>query len=447
MAARRAWLVIDRVHRQVIPHDVIVVGAGYAGMTAARDLTDRGKTVLILEARSRVGGRTHSRPFEGHEDLTIEVGGQWISLNLNHNLRKEIERYSIPVEPAGGRLADAYFVNEGTRKHGLPIPVSEFEAFERALVHTANGAMRINPLVPLHHQPLGDLDVTPRDFYAPLRLPPATAEFISTLYRGYAGGNPDSFSMLHLLAWVAGCAGSPYLAFIAVLDVVFKNGTRELLDTMAESAPIDMALSSPVTEVAQDAKHVAVRTADGTRHRAAACILAVPINTLKNIELSPILSESKARAAKHETAGRGMKQFIIAENVPDGFFAVGSTRLPLILEHKALSPGRACLVGIGDDPDMDPTDTAQVEAALREYLPDARVVAADGHNWAPDPYSLSTAWVSPPGQALRFTSIMSEPEGRLIFAGSDVAQHVFWGWIEGAVHSGHEAAHRAIGLL
>lgn len=53
-------------------HDVVVVGAGFAGLTAARELRHRGASVLVLEARDRIGGRTWTDHRLGHD---LEIGG------------------------------------------------------------------------------------------------------------------------------------------------------------------------------------------------------------------------------------------------------------------------------------------------------------------------------------------------------------------------------------
>ena len=71
--------------------DVIVIGAGYAGLTAARDLTTSGAKVLLLEARDRIGGRTFTSMVDRH---MFEMGGTYIHW-AQPNLWREIARYGM----------------------------------------------------------------------------------------------------------------------------------------------------------------------------------------------------------------------------------------------------------------------------------------------------------------------------------------------------------------
>src|ERR687885_1727204 len=56
--------------------EVVVVGAGLAGLSAARELRAAGRDVVVLEARDRVGGRTLNHPIG--DGKVVELGGQWV---------------------------------------------------------------------------------------------------------------------------------------------------------------------------------------------------------------------------------------------------------------------------------------------------------------------------------------------------------------------------------
>ena len=83
-------------------HDVLVVGGGIAGLTAARDLAHAGHPVLVLEARDRLGGRTWYKQF-GDTGRRTEMGGTWFDEPTQLNIAREIQRYSLPtvLSPAG----------------------------------------------------------------------------------------------------------------------------------------------------------------------------------------------------------------------------------------------------------------------------------------------------------------------------------------------------------
>lgn len=72
-------------------YDAIVIGSGYAGLTAARDMALAGLSVMILEARDRIGGRTWTATIDGH---SFEIGGTYVHW-AQPNFWREIARYQM----------------------------------------------------------------------------------------------------------------------------------------------------------------------------------------------------------------------------------------------------------------------------------------------------------------------------------------------------------------
>src|SRR5512133_3459955 len=79
--------------------DAVVIGAGFAGIAAARDLRGAGRRAVVLEARDRIGGRTWYREMPG-AGVSVEYGGMFFSRDTQPHLAAEIERYGIAVTPA-----------------------------------------------------------------------------------------------------------------------------------------------------------------------------------------------------------------------------------------------------------------------------------------------------------------------------------------------------------
>jgi monoamine oxidase len=97
-------------------YDVIVIGAGYTGLTAARDLTTTGHRVLLLEARDRIGGRTWSSNIEGYP---FEMGGTWVHWNQPFVYR-EIARYGLQKE-----LEVSHDYSQGVNNYVLKTPTTQ----------------------------------------------------------------------------------------------------------------------------------------------------------------------------------------------------------------------------------------------------------------------------------------------------------------------------------
>lgn len=422
--------------------DVLVIGSGLAGLTAARDLRDRGHTVTVLEARDRIGGRTYTRGFRGHEDLIVEVGGAHLNLRGEVNMRREIERYGIPVYAHSDGVADMRFFVNGELRQGLPVPAAELSAVERAIIRLATDAQRLNPAVPLADQAIDDLDVSIADYFGNLDLPAQTYDFTVGVLAGWIQADAERTSVLHLLQAVLSCGGSPINTFFGTFGEGFVNGVSDLVNALA-GQDLDVRLGTTVTRISHDAGGVTVETAGGATYSARACVMAVPAWTLGNIAFEPALGPDKQEMLAKEHHIKGVKRVFLVEGAPAGFFGVGglSSKVQWLFEDRVLDDGRALLVGFSLYEDLADNNIDLAQAAIEEYIPGVQVIAVDGEDWYGDPLTRGIVGFCPTGSARRFSEVLSRPEGPIAFAGAEfVTTATFWGWMEGAVRTAHEAA-------
>ena len=90
--------------------DVVVIGGGFAGLVAARDLREAGRSVVVLEARARLGGRAWFREIPG-TGVMAEYGASWFFLDAQPALAAEIERYGLPVTSSKSTTRCAWLVD------------------------------------------------------------------------------------------------------------------------------------------------------------------------------------------------------------------------------------------------------------------------------------------------------------------------------------------------
>jgi monoamine oxidase len=424
--------------------DVIVIGGGIAGLTAARDLRQAGVAVTLVEARDRLGGRTWYRPFTDTAQ-NVEMGGTWFAERWQPHIAAEIERYGLPVaqSPAGEAFRSS--VGGQLLAGHAPVPLDEAMELERGLFHVIEAARRIDFGRPLDRQPLGDLDVSFADFLAPLGLARASREYLMSWAGFFFGCHPSEVSALHVLSWVAGFDSSAWAWYAAITDK-FGKGTQSLVDALATDAGAELRLACPVARIEQDDDGVTVVSRAGETMTAAAAIVAVPLNVWHALDFSPGLSELKQQAAAERQTGHSTKIWALVENAPEHIVGVGWGGGLNWLSTEFDLPEGSLLVGFGTGPEMlDVTSRDDIRRAIERFVPGARVLVTDAHDWNADEFSQGTWMAYRPGQVMRFHSAFQEAEGRLLFAGSDLA--VGWaGWMDGAVESGSRAAKQALDL-
>jgi len=414
--------------------DTVVVGAGFAGLRAARDLSDAGRSVGLLEARSRPGGRAWTRPF-GDSGHLVEMGGSWFAPG-HDEVRAELARYGLATRTFEAPSAVRWRTG-GELRDGLPVPFGELAALDAALVAIAVDAAALSAGT------LGERgSLSCAEYLRGIGAPPATRDFLGAWWVMIGGTDPEHGAIVDALAAVAAHGGPTGL--LTALRHAPAEGWSTLAERMAESEGLAVRYGAEVRSATQDATGVEVGLADGTSVRAQRAVLALPINVLPAIDFRPALPASTAEALG-TNAGRAHKVWLRARGVPGGVLAAGAGEgLHWLYADRVLDDGDVLLLGFGyESPAFDPGAHDHVERALRAFFPEAELVATDHHDWVQDPFSQGTWATASVGRADLLTARRFQPHGRIAFATSDVATDEA-GWIEGAFVAGAAAARWAL---
>lgn len=426
-------------------YDVLVIGGGFAGVTAARDLADAGQRVLLLEARDRLGGRTFYGRFEPL-GIDLEFGGTYIDPVLNRNVGREIERYSVAVEAPAAEIEEQIAVLDGVRRYGpLPLTAAELPAFERAMYQLIGYSHAVESGVPVDQQDVAHLDDSFEDLVERLGLPPAADAFLRTWLEFHGACElRDTGS----LAWyqILGDLGHSVSALVLTMSTKFTDGTKSLVDAMVEDGGFDIALEKPVSTVSQAGETVTVETTAGDVHTASAAVVALPINCWPDIAFSPELNPSKRAISAEGHPGTAFKVWALTRGA-EPFVGLGEmSGIGYAATDRQLPEGDL-VVGFGSATTGGDITTAEsVERHLRTYKPEIEVLEIGSHDWNSDPYSKG-AWATiRPGWLTEHATPMASQEGRVAFASAEIS-HVFRGWIDGAICSGATAAQETLALL
>lgn len=430
---------------------VIVIGGGFAGLTAARELESAGVDVTVYEARDRIGGRawTHER-LGGH---ALEMGATWVHW-MQPFVWTEITRYGQEIYPSPD-IEKAYWVSgdtvvEGT-EHDLDVALTPLQdrIFEGS-----------RDFFPYPHDPMWILrDEATSTEVKENFLKADTGSVLDCLRNGEFSqeqidladsywsaayqGPTASASPLMAKHWASLSDHRSSLMDEQTLRFKLVKGMRGLYTAMSEDLRNPVQLDSPVKHVSYDADGARITLEDGTEDAADAVIVTVPIGALRHVEFSPALPESQQDVIREGSNSVGFKIWIKVEghhSVIAG--APGRHPISLMRSEKFLDDEDATiLVGFGSNHEaIDLEDVESAQRAIDVWRPDLKVIDCGGHDWVADKWSGQTWATLKSGQFFHGWSLFQESDTRLRFAGADYAS----GWngvvVDGAIEMGIKAA-------
>lgn len=420
--------------------DVVVIGAGFAGVAAARDLSRAGFAVAVVEARDRIGGRTWTS--DSHLGHRLELGGAFVHWQQPH-IWSELVAHGIELE-AVPAVEAAYWVGpEGVVK-GAP---ETTYALMLATMTALSGGVREafprphNPY-PLTEAALKADQIGIGDFLKGIDLTAEETHFARSFLSLAFSGDPDDGALSQMQRLIA-LAGGDWTVFLEAMSAfTIRGGTSALIEAMHAESSAATYLDSVVASVHSDHHGATVTTTDGRVFEAKKVIVTAPLNVLTAIEFSPPLSPAKMAASKTGQVSKGVKVWMRARGSFEPFIAFAPYPHPLHMAgYEYDIDGDTILLGFGGDADLlDVTDVRAVEQAMRLWLPDIELLGVHAHDWTHDPFSGETWAMYGPGQLTSFGEEFQIPDGDVHIAGGDYA--LGWaGHIDGAIESGRRAAH------
>jgi monoamine oxidase len=442
---------------------VAVVGAGLAGLSAARALAAAGCEVVVLEARDRVGGRTLNEPIG--DGKVVELGAQWVGPTQDRiiGLIGELGLETFPTYSKGENLFER---GERVRRYRGTIP----KLNPVALAETGFVLSRLNRLArtvprdaPWQAPRAADWDTQTFETWVRRNVRTATARDLMRLaIEGVWAAEPRDVSLLHVLFYIAS-AGSIELLLDteggAQQDRVV-GGTQLISMRMAEELDDAVLLESPVRSITHGTEGVAVQS-DRATVRAKRVIVAIPPTLAGRIAYEPALPAVRdglcQRMAQGSVVkcmavydrpfwrGRGLSGQLTSTRGPVsvGFDNSPPDGTPGVL--LAFLEGRAAREGAALD------DSARREIVLdslaRAFGPEAKQPQHYVDKaWPNDQWSRGCyGGFMPPGGWLDHGKALRTPIGPIHWAGAETAT-VWNGYMDGAVSSGRRAAGEVMAL-
>lgn len=437
--------------------DVCVVGAGVAGLVAARNVVASGRSTVVLEARGRVGGRVVNRDIGGGK--VVEMGGQWIGPTQDrmYELAKELGIETFPTYFTGKTIAvldgKGYrFTGEMPRMN--PIGMADLA---QAVLRLERLARRIPVEEPWRAPRAGFQDATTFETWLRRNVRTRRARALLDLFlTATFATEPGTFSLLHGLFYIRSGTSFDVLTRVSggAQQDRLVGGSQLVALRLAERLGDAVVLDAPVRRIDQSGPAVEVES-DRLTVRAHRAIVAIPPVLAGRIQYAPTLPGRRDQLTQRLPQGSVIKAQAIYDEPfwrTEGLSgAAAHTGLPvsLTVDNSPHDGVPGVLVGFIEGGharrlgEADPADRRRVVLdAFTEHF-GARASSPRDYaemDWTAEEWTRGCYGAHfPPGVWTQFGPALHQPVGRIHWAGTETSP-IWNGYMEGAARSGERAA-------
>lgn len=440
--------------------DVIVIGAGLAGLAAARRLAQAGKNVLVLEARDRVGGRTCT--VCAADGTPVDVGGQWVGPTQNRVLGL-LDELGIETYPQfhDGRKQIKLCGRRSSYRHSIPsLSLHHLIDLQLNLSRLERLARRVPIETPAQADSAAHWDSISAANWMQRHTHSRTVfNLLRAATHAIFAQEPEEISFLQFLFYLRSAGGLMKLVEIpdGAQERRIAGGAQavsEGLARQAQEAGAEIRLSTPVWGIEQHDAGVRVLTESG-RHDALRLIVALPPAQAAALRWMPELPAQRRQLLQRMSMGSVIKCLFIydrpfwREAGWSGEMICDESPLRMTFDATPCHGKHGALVGfilgreaaLWSERGMQARKTAALQQLTEYFGPQvAQPVEYLDKDWCADPWSQGCyVALMPPGVMTRLGHLLRQPAGRVHWAGTETAT-VWKGYMDGALESGERAA-------
>ena len=436
--------------------EVVVVGAGFAGLTTARSLLRKGRRVVLLEARDRVGGRVKAGRLAGH---TVDVGGMWVGPTQTR-LLETIKEYGLHTTPQFEDGKDISEVN-GTRTTAdgeeMGLDKETQAEYDRVVKEMDRQCAKVPPEEPWTTPDAESLDeMTVKDWLDSVTHNKTVRAFFEAQIRAIFVVDLYQISFLYFLFYLRSGDNFEMLNNYenGAQAYLVKETLHHVAARMADEIKGNIILENPVRAISQNGNGVVVNSEKGN-WRADYAVVAIPLPLSVRIAYDPPLPPERDILAQHMPMGSVIK-YLVAYEKPfwreHGLNGMTWSDLPPSAAISDASPsggGPGFLVGFFEAHNalkwtgrpMDERKKLVVERIVEFFGPEgAHPIDYEDQDWPAEVWSRGCYGASMgPGIMTTVGKVIRKPHGRIHWAGTETATR-WMGYVDGAIHSGDRAA-------
>ncbi len=438
-------------------YDVIIIGAGYAGLAAGLALQKAGKKILLLEARNRCGGRILTEYFT--VDQYTDLGGQWIGPGHErmYALAKEFGVDTFHTHDAG---KSSLLLNGKLKLYkGIipPLPLFALLSVDRAIRKINKLAKTIdleNPFASPHAVEWDSISLA--DWMKQQMKNETARKMFAVAAEAVFATDASTLSFLHALFYIKSNGYLDYLMNIhkgAQQDRI-KGGAQSICIKIAEALGKSIQYEKVVTQINQDENGVRV-SGDGFGFSASHCIVAIPPVAATDIFFSPAVPEAQWNIMKASFMGSVVKCYAIystpfwRKDFKNGLVAAPDEMTSVVFDNSPWDGSKGILMGFSlaekakqlMQHDIAERQELVKDGFVRMFGPAAAELEFyTDKSFTEEPFTKGCyAGMFPPGILTQYQSSLSKPFYRIHWAGTETSKQ-FNGYMEGAVRSGERAA-------